>query len=144
MICMIQFIQLVFFKEKDGYSVFFPDLDGCYTCGENLADAIYMAEDVLALYCSDAYIDGRTFPPPTPINNIVLKEVARKYEIDISIECFVTLIAVNVKEYVKTILKPVRKTVTIPGWLNARASEAGLNLSESLQDALKKLLEIEE
>ena len=38
----------VFTKEKDGkYSIVFPDLEGCYTTGDNLADGIYMAEDVL-------------------------------------------------------------------------------------------------
>ena len=40
----------VFTPEKDGgYSVLFPDLEGCFTCGDNLADAIFMAEDALAL-----------------------------------------------------------------------------------------------
>ena len=44
----------VFTPEEDGkYSVFFPDLDGCYTCGDDLQDAIIMAEDVLAFYLYD-------------------------------------------------------------------------------------------
>ena len=36
-----------------GYSVYFPDLEGCYTCGDDLQDAIMMAEDVLAFYMYD-------------------------------------------------------------------------------------------
>ena len=40
----------IFTSEPDGgYSVYFPDLEGCYTCGDTLADALFMAEDALAL-----------------------------------------------------------------------------------------------
>lgn len=40
----------VFTPETDGgFSVNFPDLEGCYTCGDDMPDALMMAEDVLAL-----------------------------------------------------------------------------------------------
>ena len=40
----------IFTPEEDGsYSIVFPDLEGCYTCGDNLEDGIEMAEDALAL-----------------------------------------------------------------------------------------------
>lgn len=40
----------VFTPEENGQiSVNFPDLESCYTCGDNLGDALYMAEDVLAM-----------------------------------------------------------------------------------------------
>ena len=40
----------IFTPEEDGgFSVVFPDLESCYTCGDNMADALIMAEDVLAL-----------------------------------------------------------------------------------------------
>ena len=29
----------VFTPEEKGYSVYFPDLEGCYTCGDDLQDA---------------------------------------------------------------------------------------------------------
>lgn len=38
---------------EDGYNVSFPDVPGCYTCGEDLTDAIAMAEDALALCLYD-------------------------------------------------------------------------------------------
>ena len=48
----------VFTPEEDGnYSGFFPDLDGCYTCGDDLQDAIVMAEDVLAFYLYDVELE---------------------------------------------------------------------------------------
>ena len=43
----------IFTPEEKGFSVNFPDLQGCYTCGDDLADAIYMAEDVLAFTLYD-------------------------------------------------------------------------------------------
>ncbi len=40
----------VFTPEDNGqFSVNFPDLESCYTCGDDLGDALYMAEDVLAM-----------------------------------------------------------------------------------------------
>ena len=49
----------IFTSEPDGgYSVYFPDLEGCYTCGDTLADALFMAEDALALI-----LYGRTNAP---------------------------------------------------------------------------------
>ena len=39
----------VFTLEEQGvFSIVFPDLEGCYTCGDDLTDGIMMAEDVLA------------------------------------------------------------------------------------------------
>lgn len=44
---MAKYVYPAFFyqKKRGGYSVSFPDLDGCYTCGDDLQDAIMMAED---------------------------------------------------------------------------------------------------
>ena len=43
----------VFTPDGDGFSIDFPDLEGCYTCGEDLQDGIKMAEDVLSLVLVD-------------------------------------------------------------------------------------------
>ena len=38
----------IFTPEEDGkYSINFPDIDGCYTCGDDLADGMNMAQDAL-------------------------------------------------------------------------------------------------
>jgi len=38
----------IFTKEDNGhYSVDFPDIEGCHTCGDNLNDAFFMAHDAL-------------------------------------------------------------------------------------------------
>lgn len=50
----------IFTPEEDGsYSIIFPDLEGCYTCGDNLEDGIEMAEDALSLVLYGYEKDGR-------------------------------------------------------------------------------------
>ena len=64
----------VFTPEEDGkYSVFFPDLDGCYTCGDDLQDAIVMAEDVLAFYLYDEEVAQNEIPKSSTTAEIELK-----------------------------------------------------------------------
>lgn len=61
----------VFTPEEEGkYSVFFPDLEGCYTCGDNLQDAIAMAEDVLAFYLYDEETAQNKIPKASNLSEI--------------------------------------------------------------------------
>ena len=48
----------VFHPEEDGYSVSFPDLPGCYTDGQDLADAMTMAEEALGVFLAPRYDSG--------------------------------------------------------------------------------------
>ena len=60
----------IFYKEEDGrYSVLFPDFDVA-TCGDDLDDAIVMAEECLALQLKGLREDGEAFPTPSPLDNI--------------------------------------------------------------------------
>ena len=61
----------VFYKDEDAYSVFFPDLPGCVTCGETIEEAYLMAGDVLHLWfeCSSS----KAIPPSNPMD-IITKE----------------------------------------------------------------------
>jgi len=60
----------VFYKEGDGrYSVLFPDFDAA-TCGDDLDDAIVMAEECLALQLKGLREDGEAFPTPSPLDKI--------------------------------------------------------------------------
>lgn len=63
----------VFTKEDDGYSVIFNDLEGCYTCGDTLEDALVMAEDVLALVLYGYETDKKEIPTPSRVDSIPLK-----------------------------------------------------------------------
>ncbi len=64
----------VFTPESDGgYSVTFPDIKGCYTCGDNLEDAIEMAEDALALVMYEYEKEHRPIPGPSNRASIPLE-----------------------------------------------------------------------
>ena len=61
----------IFTEEKNGYSVNFPDIDSCFTCGETLEEAIEIASDALSLMLSDYEETGTAIPTATKINQLV-------------------------------------------------------------------------
>lgn len=112
------------------YSVEFPDLNNARTCGETLEEALEMADDLLPLILYDREEDNAAIPAPTPYGDI--KE--KKGEM-------VTLVKADTTEYRKKVSnKVIKKTVTMPSWLNAQAEAAGINFSQELQAALKEKL----
>ena len=120
-------------ETEGGYSVAFPDVEGCYTQGEDLAEAIFMAEDALAPTLYGLEEDGQTIPVPTPLSEIKASEGDT-----------VTLVKADTMEYRKMYnSKAVKKTLTIPGWLNDQAEKANVNFSKLLQDALMSELHIQ-
>lgn len=124
----------IFTKEKTGlYSVEFPDIDGCVTCGDDLADALYMAQDVLAFTLYDYERDKKTVPTPSDPDSI-----------EVTNGSFVNCVLCDTLEYQKrNNNKAVKKTLSIPEWLNELATNAGINFSQVLQDALKAQLNVE-
>lgn len=134
---MISAYPACFYKEKSGgYSVVFPDINHLATCGDTLDQALAMAVDCLAGYLYSAARDGETVPQPSAIGSIQPDQEYDEYE-----EVFVNLVAVDVAEYAKTHFeKAVKKTLTIPRWLNDRAEREGVNFSQLLQAALRQKL----
>lgn len=123
----------VFTPEENGmYSVDFPDLESCYTCGENLAEAISMAEDVLAFTLYGYEKDKRDIPRPSAMKAIATEG-----------ESFVNLVSCDTIGYQKrNNKKAVKKTLSIPEWLNELAIEAEVNFSQVLQEALMSKLHL--
>ena len=117
----------IFTPEKEGgYSVFFPDLEGCYTCGDDLQDALFMANDVLAFVLYDYESEGREIPAPSKAENV------EKSDGD-----FVNYIACDTVEYARMHnSRAVKKTLTITQWLNDIAIRQDVNFSQVLQEAL--------
>ena len=112
--------------EEGGYTVNFPDLEGCFTEGDTLTEAIYMAEDVLALILYGYETDGRSIPAPSDPGSFDLHEGD-----------FVNYIACDTMEYRKMYNnKSIKKTLSIPEWLNEKATSMNLNFSQILQEAL--------
>lgn len=120
----------IFAKEDKGYSVVFPDLESCYTQGDTLEEALEMAEDVLSLVLYEYEKKQRIIPEPTPVKNIETSDSE-----------IVSLVMGDTLEYRKRYNnKAVKKTLTIPEWLNEEASALGVNFSQVLQEALINIL----
>ena len=137
---MLTMYPACFYKDEDGYSVVFPDLEDGFlgTCGENLEEAIAMAVDCLAGYIHLSWELNDEVPPASPISKIDVKEVSRNaFDSEDYEEAFVNMISVDVKAYAKAHFeKSVKKTLTIPAWLNDLALERNINFSQVLQEAL--------
>lgn len=123
----------IFTPEQDGgFSIYFPDLDGCYTCGDDMVDGLTMAQDVLALVLYGYEKDNREIPQPSKESDITLSDGE-----------FINFIVCDTLEYRKMYNnKAVKKTLTIPEWLNEAAIAMDLNFSQVLQEALLSKLQI--
>ncbi len=134
---MLSMYPACFFKEPSGYSVVFPDLNWLSTCGRTLEEALAMSVDCLAGYLYTC--KKEEIPSPSPSNQIDPCSIAKELDIESDYEeAFVNIITVDVQEYARThFARSVKKTLTIPQWLNDAAVAANLNFSQILQDALK-------
>ena len=122
----------VFYPEENNtYSVIIPDLNNLATQGETLAEAIDMAVDACGLYIYTSMKDGEKLSQPSDIASIPIYEAG----------AFASLVSVDMTEYAKKHNeKAVKKTLTIPAWLNTEAVNAGINFSAVLQEALQERL----
>ena len=122
------------YSEAPGISISFPDFPGCLSEADDNEHALSMARDALGgrLYILDR--DGEDIPAPSdPVELISTLDPMQA----------VTLIDVNMQvfsEMVKS--RSVNKMCTIPEWLLDEGKEAGINFSQTLQDALMEKLGI--
>ena len=143
---MLSVYPACFFKESNGYSVIFPDLNYLSTCGDTLDEALKMAVDCLAGYLYTCKRKGEEVPAPSPISEVDAEEVAKELEFspgENPDDSFVNMIIVDVDEYAKNHFeKSVKKTLSIPSWLNDIALKNGVNFSQILQEALMAKLNL--
>lgn len=118
--------------ENDSYIVSFPDLENCFTFGKSLEDALDSARDVLELYLYDMEQDGVKIPDASDFSYIRLKENESIVLIDVWM--------IPVRDKMEN--RSVKKTVTIPKWINDIGLEHNLNFSQLLQAAIKDRLGI--
>lgn len=124
----------LFTPEDGGYTVRFPDLEGCYTEGDTLEEAYDMARDVLCHKLYHLELDALPIPAPSAVVGLATQAQDGS---------FVSLVDADTLEYRKYYdNKAVKKTLTLPSWLNTAAEQAGMNFSQILQDALKDQLHI--
>lgn len=111
--------------DDGAYTVIFPDLPGCITEGKDLENALYMAQSALSLWLEYTLEHKEPVPAASQRQQIVVEPGE-----------FVNLVRASVKEG-----KAVKRTVSLPQWMDQRASELGLSLSRVLQDALRSRIE---
>ncbi|MBY7008957.1 type II toxin-antitoxin system HicB family antitoxin [Clostridium botulinum] len=122
----------IFTYDNDGISIGFPDLPGCLSCADTTDEAIKMAKEALALHLYGMEEDNESIPKDTPINNLTLLE----NQIPMLIEVYMPLYRTAIEN------QSIKKTLTIPQWLNKLAEKNEINFSQILQAALKEQLGI--
>ena len=135
---MLSMYPACFYHEGNSYSVVFPDLNWLSTCGDSFEDAMEMAVDCLAGYLHSCQKDGDNIPAPSKLSDIDPVAIAKELDPDgPACDAVVSMVSVDVEEYArKHFEKSVRKTLTIPAWLNTAAIDQGINFSQTLQEAL--------
>ena len=124
------YIPVIFHREDIGYSAFVPDLSGCFSQGDTLDEAVEMVQDAIGLYLEDV-TEFPVFSKPDELR-------CENGE-------FIMAVAFDKLAYDrKHSTKSVKKTLTIPSWLNEAAEEAHINFSGVLQAALKRQLNIQD
>ncbi len=124
----------IFDYADDGISISFPNLPGCFSCANSDEEAINMAKDALSLHLYSMEEDNDEIPEPIPINKISLDSK----QVVVLIEVFMPTMREAIENY------SVKKTLSIPQWLNKLANEKNINFSQVLQIALKEQLGIRE
>ena len=122
----------IFSYAEDGISIEFPDLPGCLSCANSDEEALLMARDALKGWILVAEEYNEEIPDPTPLNNIYLEKNEKAVLIDVCL-------ALHREPFNN---RAVKKTLTIPAWLNKLAENENVNFSFILQQALKEYLKI--
>ena len=111
----------LFHANDDGsYTITFPDLPGCVSEGKTLANAVYMAQAAMSQWIG--YLADK---------NQAVPEASNLKDVETAEDEFVNLVRADVKDG-----RAVKRTVSIPKWMDDKVTEVGLSLSRVLQDAL--------
>ncbi len=125
------FYPAVFHKENDGFWVSFPDFPECFTEGDDMQQAYEMAVDALGLAITSRQTEKEEIPVPSDISEIKTDDG------------FIVVLEFDMLAYLKKHnSKAVKKTLTIPEWLNESATAMGLNFSQVLQEALMQKVQM--
>jgi len=120
----------IFDYADEGISVEFPDLPGAITCGDNDEDALRMARECMALHLYGMEVDNDPIPTPSRIFDLKVEN----NQVIVLIEAWMPPFRDEMQQ------KAVKKTLTIPKWLDDLAQENNVNFSRVLQDGLKSYL----
>ena len=121
----------IFHYEDEAYWVEFPDFPGCHTYADTITDALLSAQEALAGHCIVMLEEKQPLPIASKIDGLSVPD-----------GCFPSLVDTDISHYLNR-EKAVKKTLTIPAWLNDLATERNIKFSETLQDALMVKLNLQ-
>lgn len=121
----------IFYYDDDGISIEFPDLPGCCPCATMTDEAIKNAREALGVHLYGMEQDNDIIPEPSDPKDIEIEKGAVLMLVDVFMPVF--------REQMSN--KVIKKTLTIPYWLNAKAESIGINFSQTLQEALKEKIQ---
>lgn len=124
----IYFYPAIFQVEADGYSVFVPDIPGCMTQGDTMEEALAMVQEAIGLMLED--VAPTDYPAASLPQDLVLEK-----------DQFPLMVPFDKLAYDKRYnAKAVKKTLSVPKWLDTLATEHNVNFSNILQNALMREL----
>lgn len=119
-----------FYFDEDGISIEFPDLPGCLPCAQTTEEAFRNAKEALGLHLFGMEQDGDAIPNPTSVKDLRPQAGAAVAMVEVFMP--------SVRDRINN--KVVKKTLTLPAWLNREAEGANVNFSLVLQEGLKRYL----
>ncbi|GHV12367.1 HicB family protein [Clostridia bacterium] len=122
----------VLYPDDGAVGIKVPDLPGCFTFGKDKAEALLMAKDAVEMWLWDAENKHESIPPASDYLSVEREETF-------------TLIAADTDEYRQANdTRAIKKTLSIPAWLNYQAEKANAPFSQILQQGLKEYLRFAE
>lgn len=117
----------IFHKNNDGsFTVTFPDLPGCITEGKTMGNALKMAQSALAQWIDFLHDEKEAIPEASEYSAITPAEGEA-----------VSLVQADTRDN-----RAVKRTVSLPKWMDDKLAEAGFSLSKLVQEAGKQKLEL--
>ncbi len=112
--------------EEGGFWISFPDFPECFSEGDTMEHAYEMAFDALGLAITSRETEKIPIPQPSNLSQITVEK-----------DSFIVVIQFDMIAYKKrTSPRAVKKTLSIPEWMNEEAMALGINFSQVLQEAL--------
>jgi predicted RNase H-like HicB family nuclease len=118
----------ILYPDDGKIGVTVPDLPGCHTYGDDKAEALLMAKDAVEMWL---WLAENKREPIPPASDSLYTQPSETF----------TLIAADTEEYRQANdTRAIKKTLSIPAWLNYQAEKANAPFSQILQQGLKKYL----
>ena len=118
--------------EEGGFWITFPDLPECMTQGDNMQEAYEMAVDALGLSLTSREAEKEEIPKASSLDEVDAEDGT------------LVIVEFDMAEYRRrNSSRAVKKTLSIPEWLNEAAVREGVNFSQILQEALMSKLGIQ-